>query len=383
MSADDVLNELDAAIAHAKDHPLHETTQKEAMDALGDKVDNAKHDVVHEIKALAQYTLDIEAAMHDIDDIFQKVTSGNASSQLKGEIESLRKTWSGHIETYVQLLWQSRSVAGDAEGAAMDFAGDFISFLDDESTPFSQKQAEIANYLAKLAEDEKRSREMSQGFSNLQQEIANFQKDWKTIIDKHNLDAMHKEVAELQKEIDKATKALATLREKIQLLSVALGIFTVAAGITGILGFICPLFWFDTVISIVGIGITASLLHKTQDTYNHTRADLQRNQAKLATLMADIEAVKQLKAGLKKSEGDFNTILTRIGAFAQVWATIHADVQAIEEKLEYAHRSGSWKLMHSRLKTAAKLYTTLGHALHQYQVSVNPDLEVFKGRNLA
>ncbi|KAI0071469.1 hypothetical protein K474DRAFT_1669009 [Panus rudis PR-1116 ss-1] len=99
--------------------------------------------------------------------------------------------------------------------------------------------------------------------------------------------------------------------------------------------------------------------------------------------MADIEAVKQLKAGLKKSEGDFNTILTRIGAFAQVWATIRADVQAIEEKLEYAHRSGSWELMHFRLKTAAKLYTTLSHALHQYQVSVNPDLEVFKGRNLA
>ncbi|KAI0069788.1 hypothetical protein K474DRAFT_1670680 [Panus rudis PR-1116 ss-1] len=99
--------------------------------------------------------------------------------------------------------------------------------------------------------------------------------------------------------------------------------------------------------------------------------------------MADIAAVQELKAGLENSQGNFDIIITRLGAFATVWATIRADIQAIEEKLEYAHNTGSWTLMHGRLNTAAKLYAALGKALRQYQISVNPDQKMFKARNLA
>ncbi|KAI0071461.1 hypothetical protein K474DRAFT_1668993 [Panus rudis PR-1116 ss-1] len=100
--------------------------------------------------------------------------------------------------------------------------------------------------------------------------------------------------------------------------------------------------------------------------------------------MADIAAVEKLKAGLDNSKANFYVIITRLGAFAHVWATIRADIQAVQEKLEYAYQTGSWFLMHSRLRlnTASKLYKALGDALHEYQISVNPDLEIFKVRNL-
>ncbi|KAI0069789.1 hypothetical protein K474DRAFT_981523 [Panus rudis PR-1116 ss-1] len=207
MSADDVQKQLDEAIANAKEHPLDDATQKKAMDELAGKVAGSNDDIIEEIKALAQYTLDIEKAMGEIDDIFRKL--GDVSAGLKEDVQYLRDTWSGHINTYVGLLWESRRVAGAAEGAANDFAGDFITFLGEESTPMDEKKKEIANYLEKLANDEKQATTMSQGFSNLQKAVQDFQKDWKTIVDKYDLDDMNEQATKLQGEIDTLTTTLA------------------------------------------------------------------------------------------------------------------------------------------------------------------------------
>lgn len=103
---------------------------------------------------------------------------------------------------------------------------------------------------------------------------------------------------------------------------------------------------------------------------------------------ATLAAVKQLKAGLDASQNDFNVICSRLRAFAHVWATIRADVQAIEEKLDYASGTESkavsrsdffiviihlivFQLFKARLNTAAKLYATLGKALYRYETVVN------------
>ncbi|KAI0072342.1 hypothetical protein K474DRAFT_1667936 [Panus rudis PR-1116 ss-1] len=385
MSAEDVQKKLDEAIANANEHPLDDATQKKAMDELAGKVADSNDDIIEEIKALAQYTLDIEKAMGEIDDIFRKIQLGDVSAGLKEDVQYLRDTWSGHINTYVGLLWESRRVAGAAEGAANDFAGDFITFLGEESTPMDEKKKEISNYLEKLANDEKQATTMSQGFSNLQKAVQDFQKDWKTIVDKYDLDDMNEQATKLQGEIDTLTTTLASLGDKIQKLAIALGILAASAAITGALGFIFPLFWIGTVLSVLGAGVSAVLLKQTKDAYDpsETETELNEKKAELKRLMADIAAVQELKAGLENSQGNFDVIITRLGAFATVWATIRADIQAIEEKLEYAHNTGSWTLMKGRLNTAAKLYAALGKALRQYQISVNPDQKMFKARNLA
>ncbi|KAI0072346.1 hypothetical protein K474DRAFT_1667946 [Panus rudis PR-1116 ss-1] len=160
---------------------------------------------------------------------------------------------------------------------------------------------------------------------------------------------------------------------QIHQLNIALGITGATAAVTGALGFICPAFWIGTVISVVGLVVEGAILKETQDLYDSTESDLNDKKNQLRTVMADIAAVQELKAGLENSKGDFDTITTRLGAFASVWATLRADIQAIEKKLELAHSTGIWSLMHSRLNGAAALYVSLGKALRQYQVSVNPD----------
>ncbi|KAI0073969.1 hypothetical protein K474DRAFT_1710251 [Panus rudis PR-1116 ss-1] len=384
MSADDVKKQLDQAIANAEKHPLDEATQKVVMDKLSATVSTpaSNQKLIDEINALAQFTLDIEEAMGGISDTFRKIELGDVSPALKADVQGLTETWTKHRETYVQLLWESRKVAGAAQGAADDFAGNFITFLGEESTPLDEKKKEIENTLEKLTRDEKQATAMSQGFSNLQKSIKDFQKDWATIVGKYNIDDMNDKAKQLQETIDKLTEELAELAAKIQKLAIALGVLSASAAITGALGFICPLFWIGTLVLALGAGVDAVLLKQAQDAYSETEGQLNQKKAELTTLLADIAAVQELKAGLENNKGNFDIIITRLGAFATVWATIRADMQAITEKLEYAHNTGSWTLMHSRLNTAAKLYAALGQALRHYQIAVNKDNEIFKSRPL-
>ncbi|KAI0072345.1 hypothetical protein K474DRAFT_409540 [Panus rudis PR-1116 ss-1] len=100
MSSSQIQKELDAAIAHAKAHPDDTETQEQAMDLLVQKLADPEvlAQLIQEIKTLSQYSLDIQAAMGDVDDIFRKIQLSNVSNDIKNDVETLKHKWSGHMK---------------------------------------------------------------------------------------------------------------------------------------------------------------------------------------------------------------------------------------------------------------------------------------------
>ena len=47
--------------------------------------------------------------------------------------------------------------------------------------------------------DEKVSAELSQGFTDLRNDVSGFQTKWKSVVEKHNLNAINNQIAELNK----------------------------------------------------------------------------------------------------------------------------------------------------------------------------------------
>ncbi|THH31266.1 hypothetical protein EUX98_g2922 [Antrodiella citrinella] len=361
----------------AIDNPVALTDQQkaDALNKLGSDVSTpaSEQALVNEIDALAGAALEVDTSFDNITACFKKIKTSGARPELIKDVNDLMSTWQAHHNTFTNLLWESRQVAGKAQGAADDFAKDFITFLADDDVSLAEKKDEIKNYIGKLTEDEEASKHMSQGFTDLEKNVQAFQVEWKRVIDKYKLDAISARIAELDGIIANLETALNDLNDKIKALAISLGVLSAATGVTAALGFICPWFWIGTLLGLIGVGVTAALLKKAMDERTTVEADIARNKADRAMEEATLAAVKELKAALDASQGDFNVICSRLGAFAHVWATIRADIQAIEEKLDYAHGTESKALFRARLNTAAKLYATLGKALRRYQVVVNKD----------
>jgi len=372
--------ELQEALNHAKPVSDKETiTQLKKLEAEV-STPAANKALIDEINDLSGYALSIDTSFYNIEVIFNSIKTSGTSVSLQNDVSALNTTWKTYRQNYIDLLWKSREVAGKAQAAADDFAKDFIGFLSDDEVSLTEKKKEIVNYIAKLDRDEKASQDMSQGFSNLQKNIGTFQSDWKKVVEKHDMKTLAKDIAQLDSDINILEGTLADLEKKIKDLAIATGVLAASAGITFALGFICPAFWIGTLFSVIGVAVTATLLSKAMTERDQCQRDINSKKAQRAEKAADLEAVKQLQAGLTKSEGDFVSIIEKLGAFAGVWATIRADIQAIEEKLDYTHSTESKTLFKTRLNTAAKLYETLGKALRQYQVVVNGENPIFKNK---
>ncbi|TCD67846.1 hypothetical protein EIP91_011908 [Steccherinum ochraceum] len=362
-------NELQNAINNPPN--LSDSQKKEALDKIATTVTTpvSEGELMAEIDALANAALEVDSSFDHISALFNKVKLSGVRPELVKDVNDLTNTWSTHHRTFTALVWKSREVAGTAQAAADDFAKDFITFLADDDVTLTEKKDEIKNYMEKLVRDEKAAEGMSQGFTDLKKNVDGFQTEWQRIIDKYKLDVIAKKIADLDKVIADLHVTLSDLN--IRNLAIALGVVGAATGISFALGFICPAFWIGTLFGVVGVGVTAVLLKKAVAERDDVEGQITRKEKERAVEQATLAAVKELKAGLDASQGDFNVICTRLGTFAKIWATIRADLQAIEEKLDFAHGTESKALFKSRLNTAAKLYAQLGKALRRYQVVVN------------
>ncbi|KAI0080796.1 hypothetical protein K474DRAFT_1769049 [Panus rudis PR-1116 ss-1] len=382
-TTDEIQQQLQDAIDNAKNNPLADSDQQTGMQTLTSKIKDGNQDVLDEIKKLAQATFDIEQAFNDVSTIFRKIQLGNASQGLKDDVQSLTNKWNEHHNTYVQLLWDSRQVAGSAEAAADDFAGDFATFLGEVDVPIDEKKQEITNYINKLTADEKEAADMSQGFSDLQKNIGLFKQDWQKIVDSYSLDDMNAQAAQLEEDLKSLNETLNQLASKLETLTNVMIGLGVVAGASLALGFVCPFFWIATLVAVLAMFTDRTLMLSTQSAYDQTAAEIEDKKKQLATLMADMAAVQELRAGLEDSARSFDTIMTKLTVFANVWAMLRTDIQEIANELEFANSSATWLTMHDRLNTAAAMYSALGNALRQYQISVNPDNQVFVSRGFA
>ncbi|KAH8101574.1 hypothetical protein BXZ70DRAFT_933934 [Cristinia sonorae] len=345
----------------------------------------SESNLAEEIDRLAGSTLIADAAFDRIRDLFNEMRGGTASPSLKADIDTLRKTWSKHRDTYSDLLWESRTAAGKARAAADDFAKDFATYLSDMSVSVAEKKREISRYQAKLEHDGQTSSSLAQAFLTLKTDINTFQEEWRRIVKKHDLNIMVARIAEIDGEIATLQNTLADLGHKIDSLTSSLNAGAGSSGVLGILGWLSPIYIIGNLLGLIGGSSGAS--QETLDAAKAEKDDVQRKIARLQEerrlLSANIPTAKMLESGLAKSDADLHDICSRLSSLGTVWGIIRADLQSIKEKLDYVGQTESVQLFQQRLNTAAKLYDVLGKALYRYERAVNLQHPMFASKQRA
>ncbi|KAI0073907.1 hypothetical protein K474DRAFT_127020 [Panus rudis PR-1116 ss-1] len=145
---------------------------------------------------------------------------------------------------------------------------------------------------------------------------------------------------------------------------------------TGILGFLCPLWWIGTALSASQISTLKEQLSEVRNTYNSKLFDYRSKEAERQNLQADLDGIPLLRTTIEKAEPDIRSVIYKIGSIATCWAAIRADTQGILDKLDYVidNDSDSVSLFNLRLKTAGDLYKALQAALTAYKEYLDAEL---------
>ncbi|KAH8105134.1 hypothetical protein BXZ70DRAFT_904387 [Cristinia sonorae] len=295
--------------------------------------------------------LSTETSLGKIAALFDKIKTDGAEPDFIEDLNSLKSTWQGDRKTYVDLLWESKQVAGSARATIEgnrhslrantlahelippDLTMDLINFLSDDSVSVAEKKTEI---VADFSRDEPASQNMVQGFIDLKKNIEAFQTEWKRFVNK---------IAGLDKTISESVDTLRDLNAKV-----------------------------DT----IDLGLTNPLLQKPEAIAE--RDDIQRAIARNASEREQVEAaltpVKQITAALADAQNKFTLVSTRIIAFANIRAYIRADMQSILEILDSNDSPDSNALLKARLKAMSKTYNALRKALLRYETALDPSLAV-------
>ncbi|KAI0072341.1 hypothetical protein K474DRAFT_1667932 [Panus rudis PR-1116 ss-1] len=231
----------------------------------------------------------------------------------------------------------------------------------------AQKKQVANSFLSSLDSRATQAERMSQGFSDVNNDIRAFVVDFQNMLAGYDLDAMEKRIKELDVEIKKLADDMKELQSTLDSLNKQLESAQSAAAVTGIFGFLCPLFWIGTAISATQISSLKQQLASVRDEYNRKLSDHRNKETERRNLQADIKAIPLLRSAVVKSTPDVDNIRYKIGAFATVWAAIRADTQGILEKLEYATDTASMTLFKLRVQTAADMYKILQATLNDYK----------------
>ncbi|KAI6102843.1 hypothetical protein F5141DRAFT_1133036 [Pisolithus sp. B1] len=301
---------------------------------------------------------------------FKNVADGLRKAQAQGtqtqkkQLQGYADKWAVHHKEYVQLLWESRHIAGHARVTANDFAGDFLSLMDSTDITLAEKKAEISAY--RKDEDAKKSSDLSQRFDHLRLAVENFETDVKEFLGIGR---------KLEAELQEAVKKVADVKREISRFfswSIGISLGTAGIGLGAIaLGVLCPTLG----LFLSGIGTVSAL--KGANAYRQRKenqgklADLEKQKAQLEKPTGSLEGMRKIHAILNPLKSDIDLIKDKLVVFGQIWQMIHTDLNAVEKGLELATNSAGVTLFRRRLRTTSKAYALLADALYQYQTNVH------------
>ncbi|KAI0073964.1 hypothetical protein K474DRAFT_1665944 [Panus rudis PR-1116 ss-1] len=218
--------------------------------------------------------------------------------------------------------------------------------------------------------------EMSQKFLGLRRDVETYILDMETILHGYDVEGAERRIKELDDDIKILLDELDSIHQQVVEVSKQLDIVIAATSISGIFGFLAPVWWIATAIGAATIPQLKAQLSALQSQENEKTSLKRTKEVERARLQADIETISLLRTTLQESDPTFKTLITQSGAFGAVWAAIRADTQALMEKLELVGDTESWALFKKRVETAAELYRKLKTALETYrnQVQGRPSL---------
>jgi len=323
--------------------------------------------LIREINGLGHSAVSLHKAFLNVELYLRGIINDKIPTDFKQDVQNLLTTWQSYRQTFSDLLWTSRDVAGKVQAAAEDFSVDFFPFLADDETPLSDKKQEISVYMEKLKKNEESSKEMSSGFSVLGDNISKFIQDWRMTVGKYDTNGLSSKIQDFNNSINSLEAEISGLNQKIADLSKSPSGF-----FSRIWGFICRVF----------SCIFGSESNDTVNARNRCLVDVARERAERDSAIAHLQGIQKLHAGLETCQTDFTEICSKLGQFSTVWAAVRRDIQAIEEKLDFASTSASRRLLQKRLQTTAVLYQALGKAMSHYQIAVSEDHEAYRNRNV-
>ncbi|KAI6145977.1 hypothetical protein BKA82DRAFT_1006022 [Pisolithus tinctorius] len=201
------------------------------------------------------------------------------------------------------------------------------------------------------------SRDLAQGFVDLQTCIGNFYKgvtDWM------------KQRNKLKEDILQLVADIKTTKDNIQkcaFLSAtsALGLGTLAAGAIA-LSILCPLLW-------VGAAEGKAFLDNLRKK-NKSGDEVQSKRNELDAKLLALEGLKRIQVILEPAVSDLSVIGNKLWVVSQIWSFIHVDIVGIEKSLDMASKGAREALFKARLETVTSVYSLLGEALSQYETTV-------------
>ncbi|THH26314.1 hypothetical protein EUX98_g7872 [Antrodiella citrinella] len=321
-----------------------------------------------EITLLAGIVLEVDANFSAVIDLFKKVKTSTNDSGLIKDIDALMGAYESNHTMFVNLLWVSRQVAGEAQALTDYWSLDFVVYLTDDDVSLEDKKSELKSYAERLMRHGSDSVErLKQGFFDLQKNLEAFTRDWEAIAKNHHLNLSSPRVEELNDIIKSHANTLNDLYVKTMNLAEALRLLSTSSSGSRQFFQVCPSVWVGSLFNVLGVAAPAILLKKAVDEKETVIARLSEYRSERALQASQLPAIKALGAGIDLAYDGFNNIVERLSSFTHVWESLRADILRVEELLDVENTV----LLEAHLHTSAKVYATLGQALRVYQQAVN------------
>ncbi|KAK7690630.1 hypothetical protein QCA50_005729 [Cerrena zonata] len=183
-----------------------------------------------EISSIAQDTVAIETSFTNVLTRLKGILDDDAiaaSNEFRKVIDELIEKWTIHARAFQEHRWASQEVAIKASASAEDFAEVSLQVVTNDTVTHEEKIATLNDYIENLKEEIKKSKDLADGFENLQFEIGQFKDDWERIIQKYNntlkqsakTKGIKSEIQNLGNKIKKYHSKITTLRTTVHFLS--------------------------------------------------------------------------------------------------------------------------------------------------------------------
>lgn len=322
-----------------------------------------------EVQALAGKAL-------STNETFKTITPMLSKTCIAEELQSRHDQWAELHNTFLDLLWESRELAGRAEIVAEDFARVVLDFVQSESIPLGEKKEELRVFKSHVTDQKGVADNFANNFNRLTAKVATFAMEVGVTPDMFDI-VLQATIKELDDQISKLTNERNQLKTEAQNLAVTLGIDLTAAGIVGLLACAFEKTWACMVFGglsclgvIAGIGIGGYCLVKLWKM-------LEKGQTieKLAVERSKLN--DELSNALEEAQKSIKDASTKIGAFGDVWARILLDIQAIELHMELATNGPSKRAFLRRIGSLEIKYGLFSEAVREYKETLTRENRIF------
>ncbi|KAG6845070.1 hypothetical protein H0H87_001132 [Tephrocybe sp. NHM501043] len=341
------------------------TFLKHVNDTLND--DTVLQELEAEIDKLQDATNTIKTVFSTVKNEFQTVhDKPGVHDDFKSAVAALMVRWDQFGETFEDIKKRAKRNATNAQVIAKDFSTNFVTFLERRDKSLEEKKNEAKTYETFIRGDVEKASKIETDLENLVAAIKVFDNDWKKVAEAEQ-QKLDDDIKEFDTKIKKLKEEIDSLTTKInkEISSVVLSF--VGIGVCILAGFLCPAFWFGTVI-FTGLGAFSGTLLGSDVTKRNNKekekADLETKMGNASQAKKDIQA---LLSGVTSVHNECQKAFTAIKAFEDVWQSITNDLNGIIQSLELVERgTADADLAYVRLGSIKATYNRIGHAMDYY-----------------